>query len=149
MDEHPLITWYASLRRLGAASAEGNDVVLGDLGGKRFGVGLAGADPLLCCHEDDAEVIRSVPWTSAAMAFGHKGRDWVALSCKDIRVRDAADMNPVPARLWIPVTVGRLEAWKGSEAKRLRVGIMKAEKKGPPTLAGEPFADIPLKLVGK
>jgi len=149
MIEHPLIAWYAALLRAGAVRCEGTDVVLGALGGKRFGISVTDKnEPLLCCLEDDREVIESVPWTSAAMIFNHKRSDWVALSCKDARVRGSAEMNPVPLRLWIPVTVGRLDAWKKVPPKSLRVGVMTVNKNGPPTITGEPFINVPYKLIG-
>lgn len=150
MEDHPLVIWYAALKRADAASMEGSDIVLGDLGGKRFAIGIEeGTIPLLCCAFRDKEAVASVKWTSAAFVFGHKERDWVALSCKDVRTRDSQQMNPVPLRLWIPVTTGMLEAWAEIKPAKLKVGAMKATKKGPPALFGEPFTEVTLKIIGR
>jgi len=58
-------------------------------------------------------------------------------------------LNPVPLRLWIPATTWRLDAWREVQPAKIRLGAMKATKKGPPALFGEPFAELPLKLISK
>lgn len=147
MTDHPLIVWYAGLMRIDAAKFEGTDLVLEDLGGKRFALGVeSDGTPLLCCLERDKEAISSVAWTSAAMIFGHKDRDWIALSCKDVRVRGSSEMNAVPVRMWIPLTLGRLDPWKDHSPSKMSIASMKTGQKG--TVAGKPFISLPMKIIG-
>lgn len=149
MTEHPLIVWYAGLMKMDAARFEGSDMVLGDLGGKRFAIGVAAPDgiPLLCCLDRDKEALMAVAWTSAAMVFGHKDRDWIALSCKDVRVRGSSEMESVPLRLWIPLTLGRLDPWKDHSPDKMTISAMKTRKKGSPVPSGAPLASIPMKMI--
>lgn len=162
MEGHPLVTWYATLRRADAArvdlveievdgnKVDGTDVVLGDLGGRRFGLSVTkDGEPLLCCLGDDVAAIRSVPWTSAAMAFGFKGRDWIALSCKDARVKGSSEMNPAPIRLWIPISTGRLDAWRDVAPRRVLVAAMASGRGKEARVDGAPFAELPMKMIGK
>lgn len=145
--DHPLVTWYAALKRADSASVRGSDVVLGDAGGKRFALGVAeGPCPLLAYLAEDADVIGSVRWTSAAIIRAHEGRDWLALSAKDVRVKGSGEMNPVPMRLWIPVATGRLDAWAEAGATRLRLQQMDASGKAP-AVSGAPLAELALKVV--
>lgn len=145
--EHPFIAWWAGLSRLDAVSHEGKDFILTDLGGKRFALGTHGDMPLLCWLPDDRQAMESMNWTSAAIAYGLRSRDWIALSSSDIRVRGSSALNPVQARLFVPVTLGRLSPWKEKSPSRLAVGHMKLEK-GRPSFSGEPYKVLPLKLLG-
>lgn len=145
--EHPFLAWWAGLSRMDAVSYEGKDFILSDLGAKRFALGTHAGSPLLCWLPEDKAAMESMNWTSAAIAYGMKGRDWIALSSADVRVKGAAALNPVPARLFVPVTLGRLSPWKAKSPAKLAVGEMKLEK-GMPSFAGEPFKVLPLKLLG-
>lgn len=148
MTKHPLIVWYAGLMKADAARLEGTDIVLGDLGGKRFAVGIdADGGPLLCCLEGDKRAMTSVAWTGAAMVFDHKDRDWVVLSCADVRVAGSEAMESVPLRIWIPVTLGRLLAWKDHRPDKLTISEMMSKQNGPLT-AGTTIATIPMKIIG-
>jgi hypothetical protein len=149
MTDHPLIVWYAGLMKMDAAKFEGSDIVLADLGGKRFAIGVEpDGTPLLCCLDRDKEALTSVSWTSAVMVFGHKDRDWIALSCKDMRVRGSSEMNSVPVRLWVPLTLGRLDPWKDHAPDKMTIATMKAGKKGAVTVSGSAFANVPMKMIG-
>jgi hypothetical protein len=135
--------------RLDAAKFEGADMVLGDLGGKRFAIGIEpDGTPLLCCLDRDKEALSSVSWTSAAMIFNQKDRDFIVLSCKDVRVRGSAEMNAVPVRLWVPLTLGRLDPWKDHKPEKLSLGTMKAGKKGALATSGTAFANVSMKIIG-
>jgi len=149
MDDHPLITWYSALKTRGAATVDGSDIVLNDLGGRRFGLSAAaGGIPVLCCGGFDLRTMRSIRWTSAAFVLAHKGRDWVALSSRDIRIPGSGEKEPVPLRVFIPVTIGRLDAWKERPPTRLRLSAMESGK-GASRTVGETVAEIPLKVIGK
>lgn len=143
--EHPFIVWWAGLKRLDAVSLEGKDLILGDAAAKRFAIGVNEAIPLLCWLDEDKAALESIAWTSAALAFGLKGRDWIALSATDIRVKGSGGLNPVPARLFIPVSTGRLDAWKDVTPPKIALGAMDAG--GKPTFSGSPFKTLPLKLL--
>jgi hypothetical protein len=149
--EHPFGAWYAALARVGAASCSGQDVVLGERGGKRFAIGVdSDAKPVLGILERDLAAVTAFKWHSAAFVRGHKGRDWVALKCTDARVDGAEEMNPVPLRLWIPVSLGVLEAWTGivPAPSKLRLRAV-ASKRGQPTASDRsPVGEIPLLLKG-
>lgn len=147
-ERHPFIDWWAALKRFDAVSLEGKDFILTDLGGKRFALGVHQGVPLLCWLKEDDASLGSIHWTSAAFAYGLKDRDWVALSAADIRVKGSSVLNPVPARLFIPVTLGRLSPWKDSPSQKLALGVMSV-KKGKPSFDGSPAKTIPLKLLGK
>lgn len=147
-NSHPFLAWYAGLKGLDAVSLEGKDFILSDLGGKRFAVGVHKAMPLLCWHPLDREAMESVRWTSAAIAYGLNGRDWVALSALDVRIKGSASLNPVPARLFVPVAAGRLLPWKELSPQRIAVGAMRMEK-GSPFYIGDPLKELPLKLLSK
>lgn len=146
-DEHPFLAWWAGLKRLDAISLEGKDFILSDVAAKRFAVGVHGGFPLLCWLEQDRQALESMAWTSAALAFGLKGRDWIALSATDVRIKGAASLNPVPARLFVPVSTGRLDAWKDVTPAKLAVGSMADGSK--PAFAGTPFKTLPLKLLAR
>lgn len=145
---HPFIAWWAGLKRLDAITYEGKDLILSDLGGKRFAVGKHKEIPLLCWLPEDREAMESIKWTSAAIAYGLRGRDWIALSASDARIRDSAAMNPVPARVFIPVTAGRLLPWQPVSPQRIALGTMAMEK-GTPVFHGDPSRELPLKLLAK
>jgi len=131
-----------------AASANGSDIILGPLAGRRFAVGVHQKLPLLCWTDVDAPHLASVPWTSAAIAFNLKGGDWVALSAQDIRVQNSVAMEPIKLRMFIPVTSGRLDAWKEFVPSHIFIGKMVVEN-GVPRLDGTPFSRLPLKLLSK
>jgi len=132
--------------RIDAAKFEGTDMVLEDLGGKRFAIGVEkDGTPLLCYLDKDKEAIESVAWTSGAMIFGHKDRDWIVLSCKDMRVRGSSEMNAVPLRIWIPLTLGRLDPWKDHSPSKLSIASMKTDRKG--AVSGQAFASLPMKMI--
>lgn len=145
--EHPFVVWWAGLKRLDAITVEGKDFILSDAGAKRFAIGVHGDIPLLCWLGEDRAALEAVAWTSAALAFGLKGRDWIALSATDIRVKGAASLNPVPARLFIPVSTGRLDAWKDVTPPKLAVGAM--DGRLPAAFGGVPFKTLPLRLLSR
>src|SRR3546814_770538 len=120
--DHPFISWYAGLRSLRAARCHGDDIFLDDLGGKRFAIGVdPDATPVIGFLEDDVSALTSIRWTAVAFVREHKGRDWLALSCRDARVSGAQEMNPVPLRLWIPISRGMLAAWDENRPTRVKI----------------------------
>lgn len=164
-DTHsPFLDWYAGLEKIGGISSHKKEnLLLSDIGGRRFSVGVHEGRPVLACLKGDIEAFKGVRWTRALLNFGAGGRDWIALKAKDIRPgkSDMTESIPAPGSpwgakgtpkqpltLWIPVTSGRLSVWMGEEVEtpeRLAVGLM-GRKKGAPHLRGAPFLEIPLSI---
>ena len=143
---HPLVEWLASVIQVDAGSMEGSDMILNEKGGKRFLIGVHDKSPLTCWNHHDSKALESVRWTSAALAYGLKGKDWIALSCQDIRVKNSESKNPVRFRIFIPVMTGRLDVWKEIDPTLMVVGRFKTFK-GAHVIDGSPFATVPLKLL--
>lgn len=157
---HPFFEWYAGLLEMDAVSTNPKgDLLLTDVGGRRFAVGVHDGKPLLGCLRGDIAALRSISWTRAMINLGGGGRDWIALKARDIRKsgtdeKSAASPWGGPSgskkslALWIPVSLGRLSVWTESELEApqsLLLGQI-GKKKGVPHLRGTPFSEIPLSL---
>lgn len=127
-------------------SAGGYDVILEPDGSKRFGLGIMDGLPALGYVEHDRAAIESVRWTSAAILFAKNERDWVALSATDARPTNMTAMNPIPMRLFIPVSTGRLAAWKELAPKEISIAPITKQGKGAPAFPETPFRKLPLKV---
>ena len=127
---HPFLIWYASLANLNAAEIKGKDLLLDDFGARRFGVGIVTEGkneglPVLGIMVKDIDSVMSLKWTSAGIIMGHNKRDWLALSAKDIRDSNAAEIEEVPLRLWIPFLLGFFDGWVNNEPTDIEIRRIK------------------------
>jgi hypothetical protein len=144
---HPFLAWFARLWHREMVTTQGKDMLLDDTSGRRFAVGVDDdATPALGILEIDVPCLTSVPWTSAAFLFGHKGRDWIALSSQDIRVEEAEADEAVPVRLWIPMVEGLLDIWEELQPKQLRLRTVQSVGGTPVFPDVPPLAEIPLTI---
>lgn len=147
--DHPFILWYAALRGMRAARCVKEDIYLDDLGGKRFSIGVdPDATPVIGVLEDDAAPLMSLRWTAAAFVREFRGRDWIALSCRDARAPGALEMNAVPLRLWFPISRGMFAAWDDSRPSRVKLRAVSATEEGLVPLERGPLAELPLTFKG-
>ena len=150
--DNPFLLWVLLLNNVNGLEVKANgqngakDIILGVQGSRRFAVSQIDGIPYLGYVEPDREALEAVKWTSAALLFGKQDRDWVALSSADARTDMTQSMNPVPLRLFIPVSTGRLSAWKELAPKELAIGHVSKNEKGDPTMAASPFRRLPLKV---
>ena len=159
--DHPFIRWYARYWKPGAASytersgAEqgtvSGDVFMGEMASSRFSIG-ADDDrvPALGISHDDAEAVMSMPWSGAAFLRRVNRRDWIALSCLDARMQGSATPSKVPLRLWLPATIGLLDAWVGMTPvpTSLRVVAIRIIAGKPEPVPGPPLGLLPLSFKG-
>jgi hypothetical protein len=146
-DEHPFLSWVASLVARGEAAMQDKDVVLTAVAGKEFALGVHDGDPLFCCQEQHEEALQSIKWGAAAILFNTNGRDWVVLSAKDVRVKGAPSPTPVPVRLFLPIAAGRWDAWRDIGPTTIHLGVMEMSK-GAAEFTGTPFKSLPLQIKG-
>jgi hypothetical protein len=146
-DEHPFLTWVASLVARGEAAMQDKDVVLTAVAGKEFAVGVHDGSPLFCCQEEHEEALQSIKWSAAAILYNTNGRDWVVLSAKDVRVKGASSPTPVPVRLFLPIAAGRWDAWREIGPTTIHLGVMEMSK-GAAEFTGTPFKSLPLQIKG-
>ncbi|MTH96705.1 hypothetical protein [Roseibium sp. RKSG952] len=159
---NPFLNWYAGLVKIGGISSHKKEnLLLSDIGGRRFSIGVHDGKPLLACLKGDVEALKGIRWSRALINIGAGGRDWIALKSKDVR-RDRSEIaqgipaprspwgvkgtTKQPLTLWIPVTSGRLSVWTTDEVEmpeKLCLGLM-GRKKGAPHLRGAPFMEISL-----
>lgn len=150
--DNPFMLWLLLLNNVNAVEIKASgqsgakDVILGVQGSRRFGVGLVDGIPYLGYVEPDRAALESVKWTTSAILFSKGDRDWIALSSADARMDTAQAMNPVPLRLFIPVSTGRLAAWKELLPKELAIGPMTRNEKGEAVMSASPFRKLPLKV---
>lgn len=140
------LRWCAGLIQKKIASVQGTDIILDELAGRRFALGIHEDNPLVCWQESDHPYISSINWTSAALGFNLKGGDWIALSANDVRIENSAAMEPVKLRLFIPVTVGRMTPWKKDKPEFLFADKMEMEK-GVPEYSGTPSIKLPVTVL--
>src|SRR3546814_6275336 len=88
--------------------------------------------------------LTAIRWTAVAFVREHKGRDWLALSCRDARVPGAQEMNPVPLRLWIPISRGMLSAWNDNRPTRVKIRVVALESGDLAPLERGPLMELPL-----
>lgn len=150
--DNPFMLWLLLLNNSNSveikATGQGGakDIILGVQGSRRFGLGIVEGLPYLGYVEPDSAAIESVKWTTSAILFSKGDRDWVALSSADARMDTTQAMNPVPLRLFIPVSTGRLSAWKDIQPKELAIGSMSLNEKGEAVMSASPFRKLPLKV---
>jgi hypothetical protein len=149
--ENPFLLWVLKLHSVkGLEIKQGaggtKDIILDASGSRRFGLGVYETIPYLGYVDTDREALESVRWSTAAILLGKQGKDWVALSCKDARPEDSQAMNPVPIRLFVEVSVGRLAAWKDANPTELALGTVSRNAKGEPVFADSPLRKVPLRV---
>ena len=145
-DLHPFFRWFAGMLHSRAARANGRDVVLTDVGGKRFAVGVDGDGmPVLGVQKGDLDLLMSLKWRRATFLKGWRFRDWIGLHCPNAAPDTGEEAQEAqPVRVWIPVNKGLLGAWKGTPRK-LRIKEMRVGKYGKPVLASaKSVADVPV-----
>lgn len=145
--EHPFTAWIGALASLDCVILDGsknNDLKLSGLAAKRFALGVHDKSPLLAVLPEDRAAFQAVKWSSAALILNNDFSDWIALSAKDVRPGNPSSGEPSPLRLFIPVELGRLSAWKEAQTKtNLFVGsIRKGKKNGPLEMDGDPFLQL-------
>jgi hypothetical protein len=149
----PFMQWFGRLlaehegRR--ERSRDNEDFLIGDEAMKSFAIAAEqGRVFAIGAFAEDLQAIASVPWTSAALIRGHQNRDWVALACKDARVRGSKEMNPLQMRLWFPVPAVKVDVFKEVQPNTLRLREM-AMNQGRPALKNvPPMVEVPLSLRG-
>lgn len=146
-EHNPMIKWVNALIQGGGAKYQNNDIHLTPLAARRFGLSLHEKNPVLCWSETDNDALGSIRWRSAAFVYGLENQDWIALNCPDIRVKNSGALNPVKLRLFIPITTGRLDAWKNVPPSKLGIAVFKNEK-GKLAMTSIPTSFIPMKLMG-
>ncbi|MDW9478769.1 hypothetical protein GOB57_08630 [Sinorhizobium meliloti] len=150
--DNPFLLWVLLLNNANAVEVKSNpqtgakDVILGVQGSRRFGVAILDGIPYLGYVDRDREAMEAVKWTTAALLFNKPDKDYVALSSVDARMDTTQAMNPVPLRLFIPVSSGRLAAWKENMPKELAIGPMTLNAKGEAVVSASPFRKLPLKV---
>ncbi|MCV9963763.1 hypothetical protein OIU34_17955 [Pararhizobium sp. BT-229] len=150
--DNPFLLWVLLLNNVNAVEVKSNpqtgakDVILGAQGSRRFGVAMVDDVPYLGYVDRDREAMEAVKWTTAALLFNKPDKDYVALSSVDARMDTTQAMNPVPLRLFIPVSSGRLSAWKEFMPKELAIGPMTLNAKGEAVMSASPFRKLPLKV---
>jgi hypothetical protein len=148
--DNPFLLWVLLLNNVNAvevksgSAAGAKDIILDVQASRRFGVATIDALPYLGYVDKDA--IETVKWTTAAILFNKMDKDWIALSSADARMDTTHAMNPVPLRLFIPVSAGRLAAWKEIQPRELAIGPMNINPNGEAVLAASPFRKLPLKI---
>lgn len=143
-----VLIWIANMIADNSGQMEGADFILNEKGARRFALSVFKEQPLMCWPSFDGPAMESVKWSSAAFILDFKDKDWIALSCQDIRIKNSQAMNPVRFRLFIPVTIGRLNAWIPVNPKNLSLGQTKINA-GIPIFTGEPALEVPLKVLSQ
>ena len=152
---HPFLIWYASLAHLKAAEVKGKDLLLDDFAARRFGVGIVtdGKNeglPVLGISVKDLNAVMSLNWTSAGIILGHNKRDWLALSAQDIRTEEAAEIDDVPLRLWVPFPVGTFDGWINNQPDQIQIRRIKNSAKSNRVIADKSVLEqIPVSLKNK
>lgn len=148
------INWYASLAKLNAAKIINKDMVLDDFASRRFSLGIVNSgknkgSPVLGIFYKDVSAVTNIPWESAGIICGHQGRDWIALSCKDIRVNNAAETSPIPLRMWVPFSINSMDEWMNNKPKKLELRRSKNGKGNQPIVDKSPLDVLPLTIKNK
>jgi hypothetical protein len=150
----PFLQWFGRLRADGEATRErskdNEDFLVGDEAMKSFPIGAEGnATFFVAAFADDLNAIASVPWSSAALVRGHQDRDWVAIACKDARIRGSKEMNPLALRLWLPVPSVKMNVFKDVQPKTLNLREMSLVKAVPTLKNGPALVTVPLSMRGR
>ncbi len=144
--EHPFTAWLGSLATLNGVTLDGtrnSDIKLSGIAAKRFALGVYDGAPLLAILAEDQAAFQAVKWTSAAIIINRDFSDWIALSAKDVRAGSQEQGEPVPMRLFIPIQLGRLSAWKENNKNTfLHIAAMNPTKMGPLQTDETPFMKL-------
>lgn len=148
-ETHPFELWVAGCLRDGAVDFQGDDVILGEKAAARFapGVDREKRMAVLGIVERDAEPIRAMPWTSAALLAGVNGREWIALSARDARIGNAKELSPKQLRLFIPLDLVVYEAVKALPDGKIQLISLPVEN-GRISAEGRPIMSLPFKKIG-
>lgn len=148
-ETHPFELWVAGCLRDGAVEFQGDDVILGEKAAARFapGVDREKGMAVLGIVERDAEPIRAMPWTSAALLAGVNGREWIALSARDARIGNAKEMSPKQLRLFIPLDLVVYQAVKALPDGKIQLVSLPVEN-GRVSAEGRPILSLPFKKIG-
>jgi hypothetical protein len=148
-EPHPFELWVAGCLRDGAVDFQGDDVILGEKAAARFapGVDREKRMAVLGIVERDAEPIRAMPWTSAALLAGVNGREWIALSARDARIGNARELSPKQLRLFIPLDLVVYEAVKALPDGKIQLVSLPIEN-GRISAEGRPILSLPFKKIG-
>lgn len=148
-ETHPFELWVAGCLRDGAVEFQGDDVILGEKAAARFapGVDREKRMAVLGIVERDAEPIRAMPWTSAALLAGVNGREWIALSARDARIGNARELSPKQLRLFIPLDLVVYEAVKALPDGKIQLVSLPVEN-GRISAEGRPLMSLPFKKIG-
>lgn len=147
MESLPLIKWINGLLARGGAHYEKGDLYLTPLAARRFALSLYEKNPVLCWSENDNKALGGIKWKTAAVVFGLKNHDWIALNCPDIRIKNSSALNPVKLRMFIPVSTGRLDPWKEVRPTKIGISVYSTEN-GQHLIKSRPLFSIPVKLMG-
>jgi hypothetical protein len=148
-ETHPFELWVAGCLRDGAVEFQGDDVILGEKAAARFapGVDREKRMAVLGIVERDAEPLRAMPWTSAALLAGVNGREWIALSARDARIGNARELSPKQLRLFIPLDLVVYEAVKALPDGKIQLVSLPVEN-GRISAEGRPLMSLPFKKIG-
>jgi hypothetical protein len=150
LEHHPFIMWFAYMYKKRTVDPRGKDIIVDAIGSKRFGLDVdkttSKALPVLCVGIYDVKPINSINWTSAGIIIGQKNKDWVALSCPDVRIQGSQEPKPVPLRLWIQFPTGSLDAFAKNGSDKLYLKSVKLGKGDSPIVEKAPFDILPLKV---
>lgn len=150
----PFLQWFGRLLADGEGkreqSRDNEDFLVGDEAMKSFAIGAEGnATFCIAGFADDLQAISSVPWSSAALVRGHQDRDWVAIACKDARIKGSKEMNPLALRLWFPVPSIKMNVFKDVQPRTLNLREMSLVKNVPTLKPGPPLVQVPLSMRGR
>jgi hypothetical protein len=159
--EDLFLSWYASYHKRNEATCEtftkkntnqqGCDILMGIMASKRFSFGIDNdRTPILGIAHDDIEAVMSLSWNNVAFVKDFKKKTWISLSVKDIRKENSRSNNPVPLRLWLPISEGLFDAFMFIENKPTQIKIIGTFiKAGKPISKEEPPLEIlPLTFAG-
>ncbi len=153
LNEHPFLIWFAYMVKRRLIEDRGNDLVVNDIGSKRFGLGVedssSSGHPVLGVNIYDAEAFQGINWKNAGIVIGHLNKDWIVISAKDIRQMDSEEPKPVPLRVWIPFPTGSLDGFHKNKSKILDVKRIKKGKGSIPLFEKTPFATLALSINNK
>ena len=101
-------------------------------------------------YEEDQEAIMFLNWKSCAFLRQVQKKDWIALSCPDIRIKDGSAIQPIAMRLWLPCFPGLLDGWLKVEEKpkTLKIVTTKLQKGKPQQIGNKSLLTLPLSFAG-
>ena len=147
-DAHPFLIWFAYMKKRRLIEDKGNDLVVNEIGSKRFGLGVEDAKksghPVLGLHIQDADAFQSLKWSSAGIVMGHLGKDWIVIAADDIRQSGSSEPAPVPMRVWIQFPTGSLDGFLKNNSKIIDLKRIKKGNGAFPIFEKTPFETLSL-----